>query len=426
MKFAIENFHSAYLPPGSSRVDVIVSVTGEREAQVAAAMKAARQVVGFVIDVSPSMNDDGKIESAKHAVRKCIATLPPEAYFFVVTFGAGAKVVAPLAQASEEAKVDAAYAVRDARSIDSTRLSTGLTAARGEFAKISDAIGYAILLTDGRNVGEGIADLKREIETCKGKFQCDCRGVGADWDREELWKISNALLGTSDAIARPESIETDFKISLDRALSKSTRDVRLAFWTPASATLLALRQKQPEDVDIMPLAKKTSPRVTEFPIGAWGDETRDYHAVFGVAPLALAEEVAVCRTFVVWAETGEEKTVKAQEPVVVLWSDDSAKTTQIDRQVAHYTGQSEMAGYIEEGLRARGRGNLEEATRLLGKAAKIADESGNAEVTRRLAKVVDIVDASAGTVRMKKNVDRAEELELSMGGTRTVRRNKAS
>lgn len=425
MKFQIENFHNPYLPPAGARVDLIVTVTGQREAEVVAAMANAERVVGFIIDVSPSMDEGGKIEAAKHAVRKSIAALPPEVFFFVVTFGRRGKVIAELAQASEQAKVSAAYNVRNAESIDSTALSTGLAAAREQFAKMPEAICYGILLTDGRNVGEGLADLSREIERCKGKFQCDCRGVGADWDREELWKISNALLGTADAISKPEDIETDFRLSLDRALSKSVRNVGLQFWTPASTKLVSLRQKQPEDVDLTPLLEHRSARVTHFPIGAWGDETRDYHAVFSVSPQAVGEEVAVCRTSVVWDENGEPKTVKAEAPVMAQWNDDAARTAQINQLVAHYSGQSEMAGYIEEGLAARNRGNWDEATRLLGKAAKIANDSGNADVTRRLTKVVDIVDAAAGTVRMKKNVDRAEELELAVGGTRTVRRNRA-
>ena len=43
-------------------------------------------------------------------------------------------------------------------------------------------------------------------------------------------------------------------------------------------------------------------------------------------------------------------------------------------------------------------------------------------MTRRLTKVVDVVDAAEGTVRLKSNVSKGEELELEMGGTRTVRR----
>ena len=33
-----------------------------------------------------------------------------------------------------------------------------------------------------------------------GKFQCDCRGVGVDWQVAEVRRIAQALLGTVDII----------------------------------------------------------------------------------------------------------------------------------------------------------------------------------------------------------------------------------
>ena len=110
---------------------------------------------------------------------------------------------------------------------------------------------------------------------------------------------------------------------------------------------------------------------------------------------------------------------------MATWSRDADLTARISPEVAHYTGQGELANAIKEGLEARGRGNAEEATRLLGRAARIAYESGNEDVTRRLAKVVDLVDAQEGTVRLKA-ADKGAALELEMGGTRTVRRSPKS
>ena len=109
------------------------------------------------------------------------------------------------------------------------------------------------------------------------------------------------------------------------------------------------------------------------------------------------------------------------DPIAVRWSSDDVLTTRISKEVAHYTGQSELAESIQEGLDAKANGDEERATRLLGRAAQIAEQSGNDEVTRRLKKVVDVVDASTGTVRLKR-ADKGAEMELELGGTRTVRR----
>jgi hypothetical protein len=111
--------------------------------------------------------------------------------------------------------------------------------------------------------------------------------------------------------------------------------------------------------------------------------------------------------------------------VIATWTSDATLATRISPQVAHYTGQQELADSIREGLAARERGDVDQATKLLGNAAKIAASSGNEEVTRRLKHVVDIVDAPQGTVRLKTAVSKADELVLDMGGTRTVKR-KAS
>ena len=63
------------------------------------------------------------------------------------------------------------------------------------FQSVEAAQRHAILLTDGRDETETPADLQSAIAAATGVFQCDCRGVGADWEVNELRGISSALLG---------------------------------------------------------------------------------------------------------------------------------------------------------------------------------------------------------------------------------------
>ena len=88
-----------------------------------------------------------------------------------------------------------------------------------------------------------------------------------------------------------------------------------------------------------------------------------------------------------WAEK-EEKPAEAR--VFATWTADDALSSRIDQHVAHYTGQGELAAAIQQGLDLREQGNEAAATQLLGRAVKIAHESGNVEMTQRLAKVVDV------------------------------------
>ena len=153
-----------------------------------------------------------------------------------------------------------------------------------------------------------------------------------------------------------------------------------------------------------------------YPTGAWSDESRDYHVAIRLAAKAIGQEQLAARVQVV---VGDE--VQAQGLVKAKWSDDSALTTRIDQQVAHYTGQAELAQVIQEGLAAKAVGDEETATTKLGRAVQLAAETGNDEATAKLRKVVDIEDADAGTVQLKKAVEKADEMALDTASTKTTR-----
>ncbi len=98
-----------------------------------------------------------------------------------------------------------------------------------------------------------------------------------------------------------------------------------------------------------------------------------------------------------------------------------AASTHINPQVAHYTVQAELAQAIQEGLEARKQGEFDSATAKLGRAVQLAGTSGNDDTARLLAKVVDVVDAASGTVRLKAKVAGVDEMTLETRSTKTVR-----
>ena len=113
--------------------------------------------------------------------------------------------------------------------------------------------------------------------------------------------------------------------------------------------------------------------------------------------------------------------VLAQALVKALWSDDDGLTTRINPAVAHYTGQAELAQVIQEGLAAKAAGDTATATTKLGRAVQLAEETGNDEATTRLRKVVEIEDPATGTVRLRRNVDKLDEMALDTSSTKTTR-----
>ncbi|MBD0265477.1 MAG: hypothetical protein ICV78_22980, partial [Tolypothrix sp. Co-bin9] len=137
-------------------------------------------------------------------------------------------------------------------------------------------------------------------------------------------------------------------------------------------------------------------------------------------PGNVGDEMLAARASLVYTNNGvETKIVEAR--ILATWTSDDAKSTKIDRRVAHYTGQAELAQSIHEGLEARAKGNIEVATAKLGKAVKLAHESGNEATAKLLKTVVDIQDAPTGTVRLKKAVAKEDEMALETRSTKTTR-----
>ena len=81
-------------------------------------------------------------------------------------------------------------------------------------------------------------------------FQCDCRGVGADWEVNELRDISSALLGTVDIIAEPEDMADDFRQMMRTSMGRGVADATLRVWAPQGAEVQFVRQVAPTIEDL--------------------------------------------------------------------------------------------------------------------------------------------------------------------------------
>lgn len=426
MTFSLEAFQNKFLPSGQGRVDAIVTVTASAREQVAGPAAAQPLVVGFVIDKSGSMAAE-RIDAVKQAVHRGISALPETAWFFVVAFDSVAQVVVPAAQAVPAAKSAAAAALARLAAGGGTAMSTGLALAREVFARAPNAIRQAIFLTDGKNESEAAGAVTKELAACEGLFQCDCWGVGTDWRVGEVQAIAGGLLGKASLIPDASGIEGAFSAAIAKASAKSIKDVRLRLWTPAGATLAFVKQVSPTIEDLLAKARPISPQVREFMTGAWGPgESRDFHVAIDVKPGGVGDEMLAARPSVVFLEPGPggwvEREVKpAEARLFATWTADETLSSRIDQHVAHYTGQGELAAAIVRGLELRERGDEAAATQLLGRAVKLAAESNNAEMTHRLAKVVEVVDAAAGTVRLKKKVEKAAAMDLELESRTTKR-----
>lgn len=426
MDFTLESFFNPHLALGASRLDVIITATAHDAAGGPGQSAVQKKAVAYLVDTSGSMDSGNKLPMAKVALRQAIDLLDEDALFSIITFDSQAHVEVSMMPATRANKGAAYEKVKQLNAGGGTSMSTALWAAQKEFAKVEDAIPYAQFLTDGENNSGDLVDLDNALKACEGRFLCDCWGVGVQWRPDELRKIAGQLLGTADAVPDPDHLEAKFQEALSRVLSKGIGDVRLRLQLPNTSKIVSVKQMSPEIADLLKLARQVDDRNTDVPTGAWSaGESRDYYVAFQLEPQGEGEELMACRPKVVYSQNGSEVTADGQR-IVAEWTSDVALSAKIEPNVAHYTGQEELADAIREGLEAKSRGNVDQATVLLGKAAKIAIQTGNEEVTARLQKVVDVIDADSGTVRLKTGATKGAELELDMGGTRTVRRRSAA
>jgi hypothetical protein len=255
-------------------------------------------------------------------------------------------------------------------------------------------------------------------------FSCDCRGIGTDWEVGELRRISSALLGTVDIVPDPADLAADFAAMMAAAMGKAVADVSLRVWTPQHAAVRFMKQVAPEVADLTGRRAQSGPQAGDYPTGAWGPgESRDYHLGVRVIAAGVGQEMLAARVSLVTGGPSAPE-VLGQALVRAIWTADEALSTRINAHIAHYTGQAELAQVIQEGLEARKRGDEDTATAKLGRAVALAEQSGNEDTAKLLAKVVDVVDAATGTVRLKKTVDDADEMALDTRSTKTVRTRK--
>jgi von Willebrand factor type A C-terminal domain/von Willebrand factor type A domain len=427
--FTVEISQNEYLPAGGQDVHAVITVTDEEtEPAGPAAGPASAEII--IIDCSGSMAYPAtKIAEARAATCAAIDVIRDGVAFSVIAGNEGAWPVFPpdgrLAVADGQTRQAAQRAVARLQAGGGTAIGQWLRLARQVFG--SDAgtvLRHAILLTDGRNEHESRDQLDQAIRASEGLFSCDCRGVGTDWEVDELRRVSTALLGTVDIVPDPAGLADDFAAMMKDAMGKQVADVSLRVWTPQHACVLFLKQVAPTVEDLTGRRAESGPQQAYYPTGAWGPgESRDYHLCVRVSSAAIGQEMLAARVSLITGPQPQPQ-VLGQGLVRAIWTDDEALSTQINSHVAHYTGQAELAQAIQEGLEARKRGDDVTATARLGRAVALAEQSGNDGTARLLEKVVDVVDAAAGTVRLKKKVEDADEMALDTRSTRTVRTKK--
>ncbi|MET7937562.1 VWA domain-containing protein [Streptomyces sp. NPDC005322] len=443
-RFSVEVYQNQYLPEGSREVNAIVTVTSTgggttggipipapvlAPAAYERGPTSAHAAVVIMVDCSGSMDyPPTKMRNARDATAAAIDTVRDGVAFAVVAGTHKAVEIFPgngqLATAEPLTRAQAKDALRTLSAGGGTAIGTWLMLADRLLASADVPIRHGILLTDGRNEHEKPEALRAALDACAGRFTCDARGVGTDWEVKEVTQIASALLGTADIVADPAELTADFTRMMATAMGKEIADVSLRLWTPMGAEVAFVKQVAPTVEDLTARRTDAGRRAGDYPTGSWGDESRDYHLCVRVPAAEVGREMLAARVSLVLPRPdgdGSSPPPLSQGLVRAVWTDDMAASTSMNPQVAHYTGQAELAQVIQQGIDARKSGDIEGATAKLGRAVQLASVSGNEDTARLLAKVVDVVDAATGTVRLKAKVAEADEMTLETRSTKTVR-----
>jgi hypothetical protein len=419
--YTAEAFQNEFLALGATEVNAIVTVTSTGS-------EGGRRTAGateiIIVDCSGSMQAEGRMIAARQAAKAAVNCIDDGVNFAIIAGVSTAQQLFPapgqLAVASPETRAAAVASIDRLQANGGTAMGAWLKLADQLLAQRPGDIKHAILLTDGEN-GEYKGYLEGVLAEIGGRFACDCRGVGTNWTVSELRKIATAMLGTVDIVAKPADLAGAFEQMMTAAMGKTSADVQLKVWTPVNSTVRFVKQVEPQVTDLTGKRTEDGPRAGRYPLGSWGSESRDYHVCVDVTAGSAGDEMLAARVSVV-----EGDDVLTQCLVRAVWTDDAALSTRINRQVAHYTGQAELADAIQAGIEARKAGDDRTATIKFGRAAQLAHESGNKATEELLATVVDIEDAATGTVRLRRKVEVADEMALDTRSTKTVRVGRAA
>ena len=239
-----------------------------------AAPSSGGRLFGILCDVSGSM-EGGKIVAAKAALARLVELLPAECSFFIVAGSDSGNLVCPVTRADQHGKQHALQAISHMRAFGGTMISRWLRAALEQFATMPQAMRQAVL-ADRRTKRpqRHRTPLTDALARCEGVFQCDCRGVGTDWNVEQLRRIAGKLLGTTDIIPSPAEIEEDFRGILAKALDKTVSDVFSAAVDSAGRAREVLQGSVARDCGPDGPLARSEAQLREYPTGAWARANR--------------------------------------------------------------------------------------------------------------------------------------------------------
>lgn len=396
--FTVRVDQSPLVADTGGTVDAIISVTPPPGADPSSVAEV------ILLDCSASMAGARLVE-ARRAAHAAIDLIRDGSAFAIVAGTTEAEPVYPndgLAVASDRTRAEAKVAVAGLRAAGGTRIGSWLTLANALMRDAPAGIRYAILLTDGKNLGEPLDRLRGILAECRGAFVCDPVGFGDDWDATVLRTIAEDLLGSADGVTESDlaDLADRFQAMTGDAMSAvGTGSLRM--WTAADTRVRLLDQVYPRFVDLLDRRVEVGEGVSEYPVGIWTEAGREFHLRVEVPAGERNETTRVAGVFVL---SGED--VVAEAGVLAEWADPAMLSARSNARVTHYAIAREFEHAVRDGLAANDHGDVERAVDELGRAGELAIASGDSAKRSLILRLLDVRDDGSIVPRRLSRIDR--------------------
>ena len=330
----------------------------------------------ILVDASGSMKGK-KIRMAKEGARMLVERIPDGNYVTIIAFGLGRGEVQTLASRLKlpEGREEALRAIEKLRAEDGTPLYHALLAAWRE-AEASDAPGFIVLLSDGIATDVTDLDAYRKLGVPPG-YKMVLVGIGTDYNHELFTVLADMSGGDFYHLSEEE---------VDRL-----PEIMASFAVEAAAARYVEVEFKPEDGVEGPRllnyagSKVSLPTVNE-PVTIYGEVT---------VPKLYKGRVLTIK--VSYMDVEQDRRVEIEKAIEVDVAEDRDTFLKgIDRDLLD---EYNYMLYMAKAREAIVKGNLEEATRKIQQAEKLAAQTRKItliEATRRLAQEVEATKRLSG------------------------------
>lgn len=424
--FTIEISQQDEWPCGTTEIAALIAVTARPDEYPDDVPFSAGAAEVIILDCSGSMaNPLAKLRAAKRAARAALEVMRDGTEFAVVAGTTRGQVAYPrqasLTRATPQTRAEAIRAIDQLDAAGGTMISSWLVKARDLLAPYPGHVRHAMLFTDGKNQDERQdGTLGRVLGTCRGVFTCDARGIGDEWEPQDLRTIVSALHGRADGLPDAAGLVDDFRAVMGEAMRKAVPDVALRLRTAPGAAVRELRQMFPTDADITGQRVPVDGAAADYWTGSWSGETRDYVIKMTVDPgvITIGQEVRLARVEAV-SRHGDGTVILAGPGFIVArWTDDPPEVTQFPSDI--YDIQRRAGDAIVAGCHRWQDDEFAAAEAAWGRAAQLARRAGDTERLRVLNSLVEVLDAAAGQVRIRDDLTRAVVMQAELRATNST------